>query len=168
MTHMAGSAIAPYTVRERPLALIALLGTAALGAVAGGAAVWLADAPLVARVGVTAAAVLLLGVAVVFSTLTLRVDGEGLRVTWGGVVWKRLRPEEIARVEVGPYTPWRFGGWGWRFAAGGDQAFSYPGSAGALIVHRTNGRRLVVTLRDPAAAAAAVSAMASAAPVAAP
>ena len=93
---------------------------------------------------------------IVFRRLNVTVDESGVCADWGGIIRKRIPLDDIAEVRVEPYRWLQFGGWGWRFNLGGDVAFSQIGVSEALNIRRKNGKRLVVTLRNPQEAADAV------------
>lgn len=92
-----------------------------------------------------------------FRRLDLTVDSNGVRACWGGLFSKTVALDDIASVQVGRYRWISFGGWGWRYNLKGDVAFSILGVNPTLEVTRRNGRKLVVTLTDPQAAADAIN-----------
>ncbi len=94
----------------------------------------------------------------------VRVDAKGLTVR-GILGWPvfRVRPDQVAGVTARKVNPFgEFGGWGLRWNARG--AFGIVTRAGdGLVVHRSNGRDLVVTVDDADTAASLLSAFATSA-----
>ncbi|GAB3816045.1 hypothetical protein GCM10028820_14640 [Tessaracoccus terricola] len=104
---------------------------------------------------------LLVGAATLTMTVfRVRVDGNGLTVR-SVVGWPRanIPTAEIASVEVVQVNPLGdFGGWGWRYNPSYGQGVVMR-SGDALLVTRTNGKKLTVTVDDAATAAALLRGM---------
>ncbi len=107
----------------------------------------------------------LLGVAVLLGLMmaaiavwTVRVDATGLTVrSLLGYPRTHQPIEEIVRADVVSVQALReFGGWGWRVGKGGRSAVVLR-SGEALEVTRTGGRKFLVTVEEPAAAAALIN-----------
>ena len=102
--------------------------------------------------------------AVVFTAMfgfTVRVDATGLTVRslvgWPGT---HIPADEVERASVTEVHPIRqFGGWGWRIGRGGRVGVVLR-AGGALLVERTGGRSLVVTVDDAATGAALLNTLA--------
>ncbi|GAB2459064.1 DUF1648 domain-containing protein [Xylanimonas ulmi] len=91
----------------------------------------------------------------------VRVDASGLTVR-SALGWPRTRipAAEVERAgvtQVNAFTD--FGGWGWRVGRGGRIGI-VPRSGPALVVERTGGRSLVVTVDDAESGAALLNTMA--------
>jgi hypothetical protein len=98
--------------------------------------------------------------AVMFS-YRVRVDATGLTVRslagWPGT---HIPADEVERASVAEVHPLReFGGWGWRIGRGGRVGVVLRSGDG-LLVERTGGRSLVVTVDDAAAGAALLNTLA--------
>ncbi|MFC8599406.1 DUF1648 domain-containing protein [Isoptericola sp. NPDC057191] len=105
--------------------------------------------------------VLLAGLFAAMFAFTVRVDGSGLTVRsvlgWPGT---RVPADEVLAasvVEVRPFA--EFGGWGWRVGRGGRVGVVLRAGE-ALLVERTGGRSLVVTIDDAATGAALLNTVA--------
>ncbi|MFI1996365.1 hypothetical protein [Actinoplanes sp. NPDC020271] len=102
--------------------------------------------------------------AVVFAAMfayTVRVDATGLTVRsivgWPGT---HVPADEVERASVTEVHPIReFGGWGWRLGRGGRVGVVLRSGAG-LLVERSGGRSLVVTVDDAATGAALLNTLA--------
>ncbi|WP_433383733.1 hypothetical protein ACQPZX_22170 [Actinoplanes sp. CA-142083] len=102
--------------------------------------------------------------AVVFAAMfgfTVRVDATGLTVRslvgWPGT---HVPADEVERASVTEVRPIRqFGGWGWRVGRGGRVGVVLR-AGNALLVERTGGRSLVVTVDDAATGAALLNTLA--------
>jgi hypothetical protein len=118
--------------------------------------VWVTRAWAVAFVNV---AVLL--ALVTLSSFVVRVDRDGLTVR-SSLGWPRYRVplDEIVRSDVTQVSPMReFGGWGWRVGRDGRVGVVLR-KGEALIVQRTGGRAVVVTVDGAATAAGLLNALA--------
>ena len=105
-------------------------------------------------------ALLLVSMAAMFS-FVVRVDRTGLAVH-SALGWPRTRVplDEVVRADVIQVRPLReFGGWGWRVGRGGRVGIVLRAGA-ALLVERTGGRSLVVTVPDARTAAGLLNALA--------
>ncbi|MGY4645930.1 hypothetical protein [Cellulomonas sp. URHB0016] len=101
------------------------------------------------------------------ASFTVRVDGRGLAVR-SGLGWPRqsVPLDEVVRAEVVQVQPFRdFGGWGYRVGRAGRVGIVVRSGDG-LLVERTGGRSLVVTVDDAATAAALLNTLADRARVA--
>lgn len=102
--------------------------------------------------------------AVLFAAMfayNVRVDAGGLTVRslvgWPGT---HVPADEVERASVAEVHPIRqFGGWGWRVGRGGRVGVVLRSGAG-LLVERSGGRSLVVTVDDAATAAALLNTLA--------
>jgi hypothetical protein len=104
--------------------------------------------------------VLALALAAMFA-FTVRVDAAGLTVR-SALGWPRSHVPvgEVERASVVEVSPLRdFGGWGWRVGRGGRVGVVLRAGEG-LLVERSGGRSLVVTVDDAATAAALLNTMA--------
>ncbi|WP_062288872.1 DUF1648 domain-containing protein [Demequina phytophila] len=142
----------------RPAALAAVVGGVAVAAVAA-IAMWVAGDAAVAIV-VTGVAVLLAVVAASFSVFHVRVDATGLTVRSAArLIRLRVPASDVAAAaatEVSGLA--QYGGYGIRQVPGATAVVLRSGPA--LEVTRRSGRRFVVTLDDPATAAAVLAAVA--------
>jgi hypothetical protein len=93
---------------------------------------------------------------------TVRVDASGLRVRSSLGRPQTLVPaDEIVRADVVHVNPLGdFGGWGWRVGIDDGRVGVVLRTGDALLVERTGGRKLVVTLDDAAHAAALLNSVA--------
>ena len=94
-------------------------------------------------------------------SFVVRVDADGLTVR-SALGWPRTRVpvDEVLRADVVPVNPLRqFGGWGWRVGRGGRVGIVLRKGEG-LLVERTGGRSIVVTVDDAATAAALLNTLA--------
>jgi hypothetical protein len=104
--------------------------------------------------------VLALVLAAMFA-FTVRVDAAGLTVR-SALGWPRshVPADEIEQASVVQVRPFGdFGGWGWRIGRGGRVGVVLRAGEG-LLVERSGGRSLVVTVDDAATAAALLNTMA--------
>jgi hypothetical protein len=95
------------------------------------------------------------------SAFVIRVDTDGLTVR-SALRWPRTRVPlaEVLRADVVPVDPLReFGGWGWRVGRGGRVGIILRKGEG-LLVERTGGRSIVVTVDDAATGAALLNTLA--------
>lgn len=103
--------------------------------------------------------------ALLFATMfafRVRIDAAGIEVR-SALGWPRIRigAEEIERAEVIDVSPFRdFGGWGWRINHSGRQGIVLRSGPG-LLVERSGGRSLVITVDDADQAAALLNTMAA-------
>ncbi|GAA2700631.1 hypothetical protein [Actinoplanes palleronii] len=105
--------------------------------------------------------VLLVVVFAVMFAYTVRVDATGLTVRsllgWPGT---HIPADEVERASVTEVDPIRqFGGWGWRVGRGGRIGVVLRSGPG-LLVERTGGRSLVITVDDAATGAALLNTLA--------
>jgi len=105
--------------------------------------------------------VLLAGLFVAMFAFTVRVDATGLTVRsalgWPGT---HVPADEVLRASVTEVSPFAdFGGWGWRVGRGGRVGVVLRRGE-ALLVERTEGRSLVVTVHDAATGAALLNTLA--------
>ncbi|MEU5911136.1 DUF1648 domain-containing protein [Micromonospora sp. NPDC047527] len=111
--------------------------------------------------GLLIVAALLAGVFVGMFAFTVRVDETGLLVR-SSAGWPRTRVplDEVLRASVVQVHPLReFGGWGWRVGRGGRVGIVLRAGEG-LLVERTGGRSIVVTVADAGTAAALLNTLA--------
>jgi hypothetical protein len=95
------------------------------------------------------------------ASFTVTVDARGLGVR-SGLGWPRqsVPLDEVVRAEVVQVQPFRdFGGWGYRVGRAGRVGIVVRSGEG-LLVERTGGRSLVVTVDDAATAAALLNTLA--------
>jgi hypothetical protein len=111
--------------------------------------------------GVLAVVAVVLVLLVSMSSLVVRVDRSGLTVRSGvGLPRYRVPLDEIVRADVTQVSPLGdFGGWGWRVGRGGRVGVVLRSGEG-LLVERTGGRSIVVTVDDAATAAGVINALA--------
>ncbi|MFP3712864.1 DUF1648 domain-containing protein [Puerhibacterium sp. TATVAM-FAB25] len=134
-----------------------------LGIAVGAVALLVATATAVAT-GTWGALVVPLVLALALTAMfafTVRVDAAGLTVR-SALGWPRSHAPagEVERASVVEVSPLRdFGGWGWRVGRGGRVGVVLRAGE-ALLVERTGGRSLVVTVDDAATAAALLNTMA--------
>lgn len=105
--------------------------------------------------------VLLAALMAAMLSFVVRVDADGLTVR-SALGWPRTRVpvDEVLRADVVPVNPLRqFGGWGWRVGRGGRVGIVLRKGEG-LLVERTGGRSIVVTVDDAATAAALLNTLA--------
>ncbi|MFF5176733.1 DUF1648 domain-containing protein [Micromonospora sp. NPDC000316] len=111
--------------------------------------------------GLLIVAALLVGVFVAMFAFTVRVDESGLLVR-SSAGWPRTHVplDEVLRASVVQVRPLReFGGWGWRVGRGGRVGIVLRAGEG-LLVERTGGRSIVVTVADAGTAAALLNTLA--------
>lgn len=101
-------------------------------------------------------ALLMLGVLICFGRLVITINARGARANFGPFA-RNLAWSEIERVEAGRYNWLQFGGWGLRGDMKGGMAYSLPVTKHQLVFHLKNGKRLHVTIKNPAAAMEAVN-----------
>ncbi|MEV7329666.1 DUF1648 domain-containing protein [Micromonospora sp. NPDC093244] len=106
-------------------------------------------------------AALLVAVFAAMFAFTVRVDETGLLIR-SSAGWPRTRVplDEVLRASVVQVHPLReFGGWGWRVGRGGRVGIVLRSGDG-LLVERTGGRSVVVTVADAGTAAALLNTLA--------
>ncbi|MFG1776757.1 hypothetical protein ACGFIG_10050 [Micromonospora sp. NPDC049048] len=111
--------------------------------------------------GLLIVAALLVGIFVAMFAFTVRVDGTGLSVR-SSAGWPRTHVplDEVLRAGVVQVRPLgEFGGWGWRVGRGGRVGIVLRAGEG-LLVERTGGRSIVVTVDDAGTAAALLNTLA--------
>ncbi|MFJ6150071.1 DUF1648 domain-containing protein [Micromonospora profundi] len=111
--------------------------------------------------GLLIVAALLVGVFVAMFAFTVRVDESGLLVR-SSAGWPRTHVpiDEVLRASAVQVHPLReFGGWGWRVGRGGRVGIVLRTGEG-LLVERTGGRSIVVTVADAGTAAALLNTLA--------
>jgi len=91
--------------------------------------------------------------------LTVRVDNRAITVAWGPGRWPRIVVpiERVERAEAALIDPLRWGGWGYRATPRGRAAVVRRGPG--LVITRTSGPRLAVTVDRPEGGAALVDAL---------
>lgn len=79
---------------------------------------------------------LLLTVVFFLMRLRTRIDDKGVHVRFFPFLWKEKtwRWEDIGDVYLKKYSPWEYGGWGYRFGKGGTTAFTTKGYYGIHFV----------------------------------
>jgi hypothetical protein len=132
--------------------VVAAVSVAVVVVVAGVVGSWWLLAVPVALVGILAATL----------AFTVRVDASGLRVrSVLGRPQALVPADEIVRASVVPVNPLGdFGGWGWRVGIDDGRVGVVLRTGDALLVERTGGRKLVVTLDDAGHAAALLNTVA--------
>lgn len=85
-----------------------------------------------------------------FTRLRSRIDEEGIHIRFFPFIWKEKtwRWDEIGDAYVKRYSPWEYGGWGYRFGRGGT-AFTTKGSYGIQLVVRRNGAKMLIGTQKP-------------------
>ena len=85
-----------------------------------------------------------------FTRLRSRIDEEGIHIRFFPFIWKEKtwRWDEIGDAYVKRYSPWEYGGWGYRFGRGGT-AFTTKGSYGIQLVVRKNGAKMLIGTQKP-------------------
>ncbi|MBX6748389.1 MAG: DUF1648 domain-containing protein [Micromonosporaceae bacterium] len=104
---------------------------------------------------------LVIAVLVILTTFVVRVDRAGLTVRSAGG-WPRYRVplDEVVRAGVTQVSPVKdFGGWGWRVGRDGRVGVVLR-KGEALLVERTGGRSIVVTVDEPAKGAGLLNTLA--------
>lgn len=93
------------------------------------------------------------GAALLLGSARVTVDHRGLTVALGVLGRPRVHVprEDIASATTTDVVPMQYGGWGYRIVPGGRGIIVRGGPA--LVVTRRSGRRLTVTVDDPATAA---------------
>jgi hypothetical protein len=105
--------------------------------------------------------VVVIVVLLTFTTFVVRVDHTGLTVR-SAVGWPRYRVplDEVVRAGVTQVSPLKdFGGWGWRVGRDGRLGVVLRRGE-ALLVERTGGRAVVITVDEAAKAAGLLNALA--------
>jgi hypothetical protein len=111
--------------------------------------------------GLLIVVVLLFGLLAAMASAVVRVDDGGVTIR-SGLGWPRTRVplDEIVRADVTEVRPLRdFGGWGWRVGRGGRVGIALRRGE-SLLIERTGGRSIVVTVDGAAVAAGVVNALA--------
>ncbi len=124
---------------------------ALIGGVAGAAAAGAtrSGAPGPAR-GLISGAGVAAGVLGLLTPMRTRVDGEGVRISFGlpGWIRFRIRAGEVRGAEAVTYRPLaEFGGWGIRFGREGARAYSMWGDRGVRV--QTDRRSLLIGTQRP-------------------
>ncbi len=104
--------------------------------------------------------VFLFAIIVAMSSVVVRVDGSGVAIR-SRIGWPRMRVplDEVRRADVIDVRPLRdFGGWGWRVGRSGRVGVALRRGE-SLLVERTGGRSVVVTVDGARAAAGLVNAL---------
>ena len=84
-----------------------------------------------------------------FIKLDVTVDLDGLTVRFGPFGWprKRIPLEKMVNADSIDLSPWKWGGWGYRWIPGrGTAAVLRRGAA--IVVTKTNGKKFAVTVDD--------------------
>lgn len=91
--------------------------------------------------------------------VTVRVDDAEVTVSWGPVLWPRVRVglDGVASASAEDVEPLHWGGWGYRRTPRGRAALVRRGPA--LVLTLTDGQRFAVTVDRPEAAADLVNAV---------
>lgn len=81
--------------------------------------------------------------------LRTRINEQGIHIRFIPFIWKekKWKWEDIGKVHVKKYSPWEYGGWGWRFGGPGV-AYTTKGFYGIWIVLK-NGRTILVGTQHP-------------------
>jgi hypothetical protein len=111
--------------------------------------------------GLLIVVVLLVALIAAVSSVVVRVDSSGVTIR-ASLGWPRTRVplDEIVRADVTEVRPLRdFGGWGWRVGRKGRVGVVLRRGE-ALLIERTGGRSVAVTVDDAAAAAGLVNVLA--------
>jgi hypothetical protein len=105
--------------------------------------------------------VLAVGLVASMSSFDIRVDQTGVTIRSAiGLPRYRIPLDEVVRADVTEVSPMRdFGGWGWRVGRGGRVGIVLRKGAG-LLIERTGGRSIVVTVDGAATAAGVINALA--------
>lgn len=84
-----------------------------------------------------------------FMRLRTRIDEQGIHIRFLPFIWKEKtwKWEDIGKVYVKKYSPWEYGGWGWRFRGSGV-AYTTKGFYGIWIVLK-NGKTILVGTQQP-------------------
>lgn len=114
----------------------------------------------VITVGVGILVAMVVPVLVVSSAFSITIGPAGLNVAGRFVGFPRVSVPlaQIASVEAGEVEAWDFGGWGIRIGTNQETAV-ITRSGPALVVHRTDGATLRISLDQPEEAAAVVSSL---------
>jgi hypothetical protein len=127
----------------------------------GAAALVIAVAALTQLWAFVVVAVLLFALIAAMSSVVVRVDGGGITIR-SSLGWPRTRVplDEVRRADVIDVSPLRdFGGWGWRVGRKGRVGIALRRGE-SLLVERTGGRSVVVTVDGSAMAAGLVNSLA--------
>jgi hypothetical protein len=140
-----------YVHTQRSLLLLLVLGTAGAGTLASLGLPHARPIPPGARLTIVAAAVAMIVSGLVFTTLTIVVDGELLTWHFGaGLARKSVPLTEIVSAE--PVTTTWVDGWGIHFTARG-WLYNVAGRDAVLVTLR-EGKRFLLGTDEPAALAA--------------
>lgn len=92
----------------------------------------------------------LVGLFIFLLRLRSRIDGDGIHIRFFPLVWKEKtwRWDDIAEVYVKKYSPWEYGGWGYRIGGPGI-AYTTKGRYGIQIVLKRNGARILLGTQKP-------------------
>ncbi|HMR17788.1 MAG TPA: hypothetical protein PKA53_00690 [Sphingobacterium sp.] len=87
---------------------------------------------------------------ILLTRLHSRLDTEGIHVRFSPFMWKdkTWRWEDISEVYVKKYSPWEYGGWGYRLSGAGT-AYSTKGNYGIQLVLKKRGRRILIGTQNP-------------------
>jgi hypothetical protein len=98
--------------------------------------------------------VLVVGLLLSMASFVVQVDQTGVSIrSTLGLPRYRIPLDEVVRADVTQVSPLRdFGGWGWRVGRGGRVGIVLRSGEG-LLIERTGGRSIVVTVDDAATAA---------------
>lgn len=147
---------------ERAVWLRRAAGGPGLAVGAGAIAVTVVLAVVLETWAMLVVPVLLAGLFAAMFAFRVRVDAAGLTVRsalgWPGTHVPAAEVLAASVVEVSPLA--EFGGWGWRVGRGGRVGVVLR-KGEALLVERTGGRSLVVTVDDAASGAALLNAVAA-------
>lgn len=82
--------------------------------------------------------------------LRSRIDAEGVHIRFFPFVWqeKTWLWEDIGEVYVKRYSPWEYGGWGYRLSGAGT-AYSTKGNYGIQLVLKKSGSRILIGTQNP-------------------
>ncbi|PRD46734.1 hypothetical protein [Sphingobacterium haloxyli] len=85
-----------------------------------------------------------------FMRLRSRIDQEGIHIRFFPFIWKEKTWgwDEIGDVYVKRYSPWEYGGWGYRFGREGT-AFTTKGSYGIHLIVSKNGAKMLIGTQKP-------------------
>jgi len=111
--------------------------------------------------GLLVVVILLVALIAAMSSAVVRVDSSGVTIR-SSLGWPRtwVPLDEIVRADVTEVRPLRdFGGWGWRVGRKGRVGVALRRGE-ALLIERTGGRSVVVTVDDAATAAGLVNVLA--------
>jgi hypothetical protein len=85
-----------------------------------------------------------------FVRLRTRIDENGVHIRFFPLVWKEKtwRWDDIADVYVKRYSPWEYGGWGYRLSGAG-RAYSTKGNYGIQLLVKKNAQRILIGTQRP-------------------